>query len=164
MKPQQIKALAAAALASLTFGTAQAATYDVTYTTQGPTGYGDAPGILTTDDVDGTVTAVELPVLGPFFQVITGLVVTSSYVQGDDLLVFLSNDENDYFLIYRQWASGVLSGAFSLNLGEVDNYKTQGFGTYVAAEISQVPVPAAAPLLLAGLGALGFAARRRKSA
>lgn len=42
-----------------------------------------------------------------------------------------------------------------------------GFGTntaeFLRAEISQVPVPAALPLLLSGLAGLGFASRRRKA-
>ena len=50
MKPQLTKVLAAAAVAAFTSGTAQAATYEVTYTFQGPTGYEQASGILTTSD------------------------------------------------------------------------------------------------------------------
>lgn len=42
-----------------------------------------------------------------------------------------------------------------------------GFGTntaeFLRAEVSQVPIPAALPLLLSGLAGLGFAGRRRKA-
>lgn len=42
-----------------------------------------------------------------------------------------------------------------------------GFGTntaeFLRAEISQVPIPAALPLLISGLAGLGFAGRRRKA-
>lgn len=158
------KTLAAAVVASFAFGTAQAATYDVTYTSQGPTGFEQASGRLTTNDTDGTVTALELPPVGLFFMDTSNLTVTSSYFEGDDLFVIVGNHLRNYFIVYSKWVPGALSGSFELNHGEIDNYKPAGWGTFVASEISPVPVPAAAPLLVAALGALGFAARRRKSA
>ncbi|WP_299356612.1 VPLPA-CTERM sorting domain-containing protein [uncultured Shimia sp.] len=47
--------------------------------------------------------------------------------------------------------------------------KFKGFGssvttgiTFVGNDIAPIPLPAAAPMLLAGIGAIGFAGRRRK--
>ena len=52
---------------------------------------------------------------------------------------------------------------FAILLG--DNFTGDSFTLRVTAnDVNPIPLPAAAPLLIAGLGALGFAARRRRKA
>jgi len=52
---------------------------------------------------------------------------------------------------------------FAILLG--DNFTGDSFTLRVTAkDVNPIPLPAAAPLLIAGLGALGFAARRRRQA
>lgn len=48
-------------------------------------------------------------------------------------------------------------------LGQTDSHMMFDNVTYDGGSVSSVPVPAALPLLLAALGGLGFAGRRRKS-
>ena len=53
------------------------------------------------------------------------------------------------------------------NIGYVDNVEISGTladATYDFEAVTPVPVPAALPLLLAGLGGLGLAARRKRKA
>ena len=52
-------------------------------------------------------------------------------------------------------------------LGNFDNTGSTNFnsvGRFTYTEISNVPLPASVPLLIAGLGALGFVGRRKKAA
>ena len=85
----------------------------------------------------------------------------------------ISDANSDAYLQYASLSSTniVLGAIFP---GGVGVGETRGIGIYSAEydavftpdvpNISPVPLPAAAPLLIAGLGAIGFAARRRKSA
>ena len=58
--------------------------------------------------------------------------------------------------------SGIAS-AYRYLIATIPGGSGDGFRVkYISAEISDVPVPAALPLLLSGLAGLGFASRRRK--
>jgi len=58
-----------------------------------------------------------------------------------------------------------IDGTGTGNAGSTSGFDLDGVGAHNVAEIqapSAVPVPAALPLMLSGLGVLGFAARRKK--
>ncbi|WP_428407473.1 VPLPA-CTERM sorting domain-containing protein [Hyphococcus sp.] len=60
--------------------------------------------------------------------------------------------------------SGIAS-AYRYLIATIPGGSGDGFRVkYVTAEVSDVPVPAALPLLLSGIAGLGFASRRRKQA
>ncbi len=71
-----------------------------------------------------------------------------------------------------QFLTSDFSGSYAVAAGDYSvSFSMFGFGptgdfsvTYEVADVPTIPLPAAAPLLLAALGGLGFAARRKKKA
>ncbi len=61
--------------------------------------------------------------------------------------------------IYQQADEEAVVGAFSMS-----GSGTHHDGAYTFGDYAPIPLPAALPMLIAGLGVLGFAARRRKAA
>lgn len=82
----------------------------------------------------------------------------SGYVwEGLARYYFRFSDSN---VTFRAKHAGNHDNASLFNTGAVTNFA----GMVLIVDTSTVPVPAALPLLLLGLGGLGFAARRRKAA
>jgi hypothetical protein len=67
---------------------------------------------------------------------------------------------------YRQWLETPTYGSIKTSTGTLvfNDADVTGTFTAVIGSTSPVPLPAAPPMLLAAVGGLGFAARRRKTA
>lgn len=87
------------------------------------------------------------------FDDVDGFVVTSN---NGDISTPISLDNDNQWAKVNTGFTGVRSLTFDFKSasGAIDNLKVT---------LSPVPVPAALPLLLAGVGALGFAGRRKRS-
>ena len=147
-------ALAGLALAVASVGGAQAATVDVT--------------------VDNTIYTLGLSQVGPFTSLLpqledqpwwgdASLATQLSAALGDDL-----GRPNSAFIGPQPWfafGTQTINGIFAIEVvvnGGSPRVAAGGVKQYAIAEsVAPIPVPPAAALMLAGLGALGLVKRRR---
>ncbi len=78
--------------------------------------------------------------------------------------VAVQNPGGDTFALFNPYISGccgTVNNALSLDNGQTVTANTGEFAGVTYTNVSEVPLPAALPLFLAGLAGLGFARRKR---
>jgi PEP-CTERM motif len=183
------KLIQAAALLAACSGAAQASTYDFSYTfTDGQEVTGALDGTLSGDlvtdisnvSVDFKGTAFNGPLFigsfdsssGGFTYAANSAVVSTNAALNN----FVINDSNDPFnnnstnsFYYFNGATPDLLGSHEANVStnagpsDYDNDQTSGIGQWSLTP-APVPLPAALPLMISGLGLLAAAKRRRQAA
>lgn len=159
MKASWIQTAAAAVAILVSVGSANAATYDIDFST-GPF----APVLLTEGTIEFDWTA---PAVVDFDAVgYTGVTVVGSSITASLISVSLSYASSLYTLAFQPQAPGNV-GEWGLFSGLVPSFASLlSYGSYSSEEVvvpAPVPLPAAAPLLLLALGGMTLAARRRKA-